>query len=358
MATALLAGAVLAGEARAADEPTRTTGLGIKLPPIEVKLPAVEIKVPSVEVDLSPVQVQVPSVEVKLPPVEVKLPPVEAALPPLDVKVPQVQAPAPSGNRDAPAPAAPRAPSGGESPSPSPAKGQDAPARETSQASPAASAAGGEAAGRGGAARGGSGTRRDPTPTRLHVRAEGRGERAVPPAARRRERRLRRMVRSLSGCLGALRSIETRVLTLRAGGAARPPLSRRQVARRLDVGVQRIAAVERRGLDRLRQHAREDGCGEQPAPAVSVVPASTGTAAPPSTPATSPQPPSEERHRTGAVEAVNRSLGATEPADLTPSVLLVTVTSPPVLLLLIGGFLVGFALNWRRRTRDVVGSVS
>jgi hypothetical protein len=185
-----------------------------------------------------------------------------------------------------------------------------------------------------------------------------RGERAVPSATRRRERRLREVVRRLSGCLGALRSIETRVLTLRAGGAARPPLSRRQVARRLEIGVQRVAAVERRGLDRLREVARADGCGAQSAPAVAVAPASTDTATPPSTPATSPQRASDERGRTGVVGAVTRALGATGTADLTPSVLLITATSPPVLLLVIGGFLVGFALNWRRRTRGALGSVS
>jgi hypothetical protein len=350
-AIALLSSVALAGEARAADGSTGTTGLGIKLPSVEVKLAPVEIKVPSVEVNLSPVEVQVPSVEVKLPPVDVKLPPVEATVPPLDVKVPQVEAPAPPRNQAPPASAAPQAPSGGGAPPASPARRQDARAHETSHAGAPAPATSGDAAVRGRAAPGGSATRRDPTSPTQSTRVDSPGDRAVPPAIRRRERRLRDLVRSLSGCLGALRSIETRVLILRAGGPTRPPLSRRQVARRLDVGIPRVAAVERRGLDRLREQARGGGCGGQLIPAVAVVAADTGTAPPSTMPATSPPPRSESRDRVGVVEAITRSLGGATATRVTPFVLLDRATGPPLLLLLIGGFLAGFALNWVRQSR-------
>lgn len=353
-AAALLAGAALAGEARAADAPSATSGLGIKLPGLEVDLPPVQVKVPSVEVNLTPVEVKVPSVEVKLPPVEVKSPPVEATVP-LDVKVPQVQAPAPSRNQDPPAPAAPQAPSGGGSAPTSPSKGEDAPARETAQADAAGPAASGDATTRGGATRGGSTTRRDVTSTPRPAGADRGGDRGrdgrVPPATRRREQRLRQVVQRLSGCLGALPAIETRVLTLRAGGQARPPLTRRQVARRLDVGVPRVAAVERRGLDRLREQARGGGCGEEPAPSAgAAVPTDTGTdeaaAAAPAEPAASAAPRRATEADAGVVEAVKGWLGDEAAPALTPRVLLIRATSPPVLLLLIAAFLIGFGINW------------
>jgi hypothetical protein len=183
------------------------------------------------------------------------------------------------------------------------------------------------------------------------MRVDPRGDHAVPPAIRRRERRLRQLVRRFSGCLGTLRSLETRVLTLRAGGAGRPPLSRRQVARRLDVGVPRVTAIERRGLDRLRAQARV-GCGGQPAHAFAAAPAEAGPASP-STMLTASSPPRDEGSgRVGVVEAVSRSLGVTTPARVTPSALLDQATGPPLLLLLIGGFLAGFALNWVRESRS------
>jgi hypothetical protein len=343
-AAALLAGAALVGEARAADGTSTTSGLGIKLPAVEVDLPPVQIKVPSVEVNLTPVEVKVPSVEVQLPPVEVKLPPVEATVP-LDVKVPQVQAP--SQNQDAPA-SAPRAPSGGGSAPTSTSRGEGAPTRETAQAGASGPAASDNTTTYGGATRGGSTTRRDATSAPRRAGADPGGDRSAPRATRRRDRRLRRVVQRLSGCLGALPSIETRVLTLRAGGQARPSLSRRQVARRLDVGVHRVAAVERRGLDRLRDQARRGGCGEEPAAAaVPVFPTATDeAAAPPAEPAASPPLSGEVRGGTGVVETVKHWLGGEAAPELTPRLLLIRATSPPVLLLLIAAFLVGFGINW------------
>jgi hypothetical protein len=348
---ALLAGAAVAGEARAADGSLATSLPGIKLPPIEVELAPVEVKVPSIEVDLAPVEVKVPSVEVKLPPVDVKLPSVEAKLPPVDVNVPKVDAPGSPRSPGPPASTAPVAPSGaGAAPTSTPARGHGATARETSRAVAPGPATSGDAAAAGGAARGGAGARRDATSTTPAPR----GDRAVPPAIRRRERRLRQLVRSLSGCLGALPSIETRVLTLRAGDAARPPLSRRQVARRLDLGLRRVTAVERRGLDRLREQARAGGCPGAPAPAVAAVAAGTGTAAatPASTtPAASQPPRSESGDRSGVVDAVKRSLGGVTAPQLAPSVLLIQAASPPLLVLLVVGFLAGFAVVWVRESR-------
>jgi Sigma-70, region 4 len=352
VATALLVGAGGAADARAADGSTATSALGIELPPVEVKLPAVEVKlpavqvkVPSVEVDLSPVEVKVPSVEAQLPAAGVKLPPVDVKLPPTEVAVPQVDAPAPRAS-DPPA----RAPTGSAvAPAARRATGEDVTAHETAHAGAPAPAANG-----GTARRGPAGGRDLPSPTRS-TRADPRGDGEVPPAIRRRERRLRDVVRSLGGCLGALPALETRVLTLRAGGPGRPPLSRRQVARRLDVGRQRVAAVERRGLDRLRAQARAGGCAAQPAHAVATTPTDpeAGTAPPASTtPAASPPPHTEPRDRTGVVEAVTRSLGGGIAPHLAPSILLIRANSPPLLVLVFGGFLVGFTVVWLRERRN------
>jgi hypothetical protein len=81
------------------------------------------------------------------------------------------------------------------------------------------------------------------------------------PSTRRRERRLRRLVESLSGCLPGLPRTERRVLALRAGVGTRRPLSRAAVARRLHIDGRRVRHLERRGLRRLRRLARDGRCG-------------------------------------------------------------------------------------------------
>jgi len=81
-------------------------------------------------------------------------------------------------------------------------------------------------------------------------------------AARRgaRERRFRRNVRRLSGCIDALPGLERRVLVLRAGLEGQHPHSRRSTARRLGISLRRTAAAERGGLRRLRRAGRSSGC--------------------------------------------------------------------------------------------------
>jgi hypothetical protein len=69
---------------------------------------------------------------------------------------------------------------------------------------------------------------------------------------RRREQRLRETVTRRQACLGDLTRPERRVLVLRAGVGAGPPLSRTRVARRLDFSRARVARLERAGLRRLR----------------------------------------------------------------------------------------------------------
>ena len=193
--------------------------------------------------------------EVELPQVDLPLP--EAQLPSLPIPVPTV---APPAAPPAPASAAPVATTGSSSRpaprlpgSPRPARGGSAPAMRTS-------AGHAPAAARAPAIRGG-------------VLA------AKRPA--RRERRLRRTVTRLRGCLDGLGAAERRVLVLRSGLGPRPARSRARVARALGVSARRVARLERRGLRRLRGLAR-DGCGGATAPA----PATTGYA--PTSPALAP----------------------------------------------------------------------
>lgn len=96
----------------------------------------------------------------------------------------------------------------------------------------------------------------------------GRGSaRPGSPSARRQagrkraERRLRRAVRRLSGCLSTLPAFERRVLVLRSGLGRARPRSARGVARRLGVPTRRVSRAERRGLRRLRAADRRSGCG-------------------------------------------------------------------------------------------------
>jgi Sigma-70, region 4 len=90
-------------------------------------------------------------------------------------------------------------------------------------------------------------------------------EGARAPASRRRaerrERRLRRSVVRLSGCLDDLSAAQRRVLVLRAGVGEASPRTRQGVARALDIRVQRVRRIERRGLRRARELDRADACG-------------------------------------------------------------------------------------------------
>ena len=87
------------------------------------------------------------------------------------------------------------------------------------------------------------------------------GEAPAPVERRRTERRLRRSVARLSGCLDELTGIQRRVLELRAGVGAASPRTRQGVARVLDVRVQRVRRIERSGLRRARGLSRADACG-------------------------------------------------------------------------------------------------
>lgn len=90
------------------------------------------------------------------------------------------------------------------------------------------------------------------------------GDRSNRLTARRRrahERRLRRTVARLAGCLYGVSPFDRRVLVLRAGPGRVRALSRLAVARRLDVKPRRVRRSERRGLRRLRGTSRFLGCG-------------------------------------------------------------------------------------------------
>jgi hypothetical protein len=95
-------------------------------------------------------------------------------------------------------------------------------------------------------ARGGTGSRRSAAARRTAVR---------------RDRRLRRTVRRLQGCLGGLSGLEHRVLVLRAGVGAGPPRSRSRVARRLHLSARRVTRLEHRAVRRLRGLAGSGRCG-------------------------------------------------------------------------------------------------
>jgi hypothetical protein len=106
------------------------------------------------------------------------------------------------------------------------------------------------------------------TPASVARSSATRGARARAartPAARRHhrrsERKLRRAVTRLSGCLDRLTAVQERVLVLRAGVGAARPHSRRGVARKLDLRLSRVRRIERRGLRSARALARDGGCG-------------------------------------------------------------------------------------------------
>jgi hypothetical protein len=115
-------------------------------------------------------------------------------------------------------------------------------------------------------------------------RGERRRSSSTPAASavRRREHRLRRIVRRLDACLPEIAAAQRRVLVLRAGVGPAPVRSRAQVARRLGVPVARVARLERRGVRTLRRLDRATNCapGAGPAPAAGGVSVLAGLAAP------------------------------------------------------------------------------
>jgi hypothetical protein len=71
----------------------------------------------------------------------------------------------------------------------------------------------------------------------------------------------RQGVRQLRQCLDELGPTERQVLTLRAGLGPGAPLTRSQVARRLDLAIAQTGRIERRGLRRLDRIAGAGACG-------------------------------------------------------------------------------------------------
>jgi uncharacterized membrane protein YgcG len=78
-------------------------------------------------------------------------------------------------------------------------------------------------------------------------------------AARARETRLRNRARELRGCLDALPGFDRKVIVLRAG-IGTDARSRRAVAERLGVSVDRVRRAERSGLRGLREADSDFGC--------------------------------------------------------------------------------------------------
>jgi DNA-binding CsgD family transcriptional regulator len=93
--------------------------------------------------------------------------------------------------------------------------------------------------------------------SRQHGRRDG-GKRKKSRSAS--TRRLRRVLARLHGCFYVLSQRERRVLAFRAGLNRRHALSRREVAKRLQISRKRVGRIERRALHRLRAAARSDGC--------------------------------------------------------------------------------------------------
>ena len=182
-----------------------------------------------------------------------------APKPPALPQLPQVQPP-PVHLPAAPAPAVPQVPSPGV-PSPGvslpPVPGVTGGGSTGSQSVPGTP---GALPGQGGTgyAPGGAGAQDDSGPAARRRGAERRGV----------NRRLRRSVRSLQGCLPAVSGLERRVLVLRAGLGGRPAGSRRAVARQLEVSPRRVARAEARGLKRLRGAAQQSACKSSPSPIV------------------------------------------------------------------------------------------
>jgi hypothetical protein len=284
---------------------------------------------------VEPVRDVVEPVRNVVEPVRAALPPVRAPDVPVRPSPQPVQRPAPV-TRTVPSPA--RAPAD-PSPAPRARVTEAAPAEPAGASGPAAEVAP--------APGGGRSTPRSTSAassTRHPARTAAR-----PPA--RRERRLRRVVTDLGGCLRTIGRLQRRVLVLRAGVGAARPHSRRAVAGRLDTTVGRVARVERRGLRALRRSARAGRCGEPVTLVAAVVPSSgaqaaSGTAAP-----VADRAPDG---RAGApVSGVREEFRTSAPPDEPGTILSVPgdAGEPPVLLLVAAAFLAGFAVVWARERR-------
>lgn len=245
----LLAGAgvvvaLLASGAMTSGAPALSVGVTVPgVGGVEARLPAVTV--PSVTVP----SVTVPSVPPPLPVPSIQTPSVQTP----SVQTPSVQAPS------APAPPSVGGPrqqagsagTGATAPGPSTAGGGTAAASSgRSDSAPTNdTAAGLHSSGPAGRLR----TRRDRV---LVVGSSGH------PAGRTiAQRRLELAVERRRQCLDDLRSGERRVLDLRAGVGPRVPLTRPQVALRLDLGVAQTGRIERRGLRRLDALAGAGACG-------------------------------------------------------------------------------------------------
>jgi hypothetical protein len=222
-----------------------------------------QVQTPPVQV--GPVQVgpvQVPEVrvpEVQVP--EVRVP--EVRVP--EVQVPELPAPAPKVPvPEAPSVPAPSLPAGGDGGG-SGGGGGSAGGGSGGGGSAGGGSGGGGSAG-GGSSSGGAAAQAHAPAATTSAGPDRESSGAQPRERARtrglvRERKLRRAVERLRGCLDSLAVPERRVLVLRAGIGAGEPRSRRGVARVLDFRVQRVHRLERSGLRHARAIARTQGCG-------------------------------------------------------------------------------------------------
>jgi hypothetical protein len=224
------------------------------------KLSDVQVQVPQVTVP----QVQTPQVQTpQLQTPQLQTPQVQTP----QVQTPQVQVPrAPAPVPSAPAPRTPVTSGGGGSTgggggtSGAGSGGGSGGGGSAAAGAPGGSAAPSRSAGAGrdggdegdgqAAPRRRSGARRD---------GQRRGRRAAA-----KEARLRAIVHRLAGCLDDVRLAPRRVLVLRSGYGPFTPLSRAQVADRLDLATPQVKRLERRGLRRLRALREGGGCGAAP----------------------------------------------------------------------------------------------
>ena len=75
------------------------------------------------------------------------------------------------------------------------------------------------------------------------------------------QRRLRRVLERHGDCLTTLPAVARRIVLMRVGADGRRPLSRRQVARRLDIPVSRVVESERGAIRKLRTGAASCSSG-------------------------------------------------------------------------------------------------
>ncbi|HEV7771691.1 MAG TPA: hypothetical protein VGO48_00230 [Conexibacter sp.] len=245
-AAALLASGALTAGASALAVGVTVPGVGS----VEARLPAVQV--PSVTVP----SITVPSV----PPPPAPIPPPPSVQTP-SVQTPPVQTP----SVQTPSVQTPSAPSvggvqqqvgsAGTGPAPGPSTGARGTATSAGSGGTSGAPAPDAVAGQGSSA---------PVDAALRVRrdriaAGGSPNRPVSWAGA--QRRLQLAVEHRRQCLDDLGPGEQRVLGLRAGIGPGAPLTRPQVARRLDLGVTQTGRIERRGLRRLDALAGDGACG-------------------------------------------------------------------------------------------------